>query len=369
MKRLLVFHPFLATYRLDLYNYLSNKFIFKAIFYNPKIKNLGFKKEILNQHAKFDFRYLRNGVSIGTQIVNFGIIKWLITFKPDIVLPHEFGFNTIATIIFRKILRYKIFITCDDSPQIAENCKGLRKVFRTYCITRIEGLIAVNPTTISILQKKYPKTKCEFLFFPIIQDESSLQLKLKRSKSIARDYILEHDLKNKFIFIYVGRLSAVKGLDLLISAFSVIHKNNSNTKLIIVGEGAEKTSLIAKTASLNIQDAVLFTGQKLEEELYAWYKLSQVFVLPSRHEPFGAVVNEALVSGCYTIVSNQVGACCLINNKNGRIFESGNQMELIELMEQSILNFDKSDESIEKTNLMFTSFQQKVIELIDFISR
>ena len=55
-----------------------------------------------------------------------------------------------------------------------------------------------------------------------------------------------------------------------------------------------------------------------------------MFILPSQFEPFGAVVNEALVAGCYVIVSDKVGAASLISSSNGSIFESNNQKQLAE---------------------------------------
>ena len=66
------------------------------------------------------------------------------------------------------------------------------------------------------------------------------------------------------------------------------------------------------------------------KDLYAWYYLADLFVLPSQFEPFGAVVNEALVAGCFVIVSDKVGAASLINSSNGSIFESNNEKQLAE---------------------------------------
>lgn len=368
MKKLLIFHPFLTTYRLDTYNYFTEKFDLKVILYYPDIKNLGFNKENLNKYANFDFLYLMKGISIGTQKINLGLIKWLVKFKPDIVMPHEFGFNAIAAILLRPILNYTIFITSDDSPKIAEDCKGFRQFLRTFCIKRIDGLILVNPKTIDILNEKYPLSNCRFFYYPIIQEEKNIQSKLARSIPIAENYLVQYNLKDKFIFLFVGRLVEVKGLDILIAAFSKVHKKNNHIRLILVGDGERKESLISLTRCFGLEDAIFFTGQKMEEELFAWYQLGQVFILPSRFEPFGAVVNEALVCGCKVIVSNQVGASCLVDNENGCVFKSENENELADFMQTSLTNVNRTDVFKQRKNRMNISFQTKTEELIDFIN-
>ena len=54
----------------------------------------------------------------------------------------------------------------------------------------------------------------------------------------------------------------------------------------------------------------------------AYYNLAQLFVLPSRYEPFGTVVNEALLAGCFTLCSQVAGAACLIEpGRNGALFD------------------------------------------------
>ena len=66
-------------------------------------------------------------------------------------------------------------------------------------------------------------------------------------------------------------------------------------------------------AELGIDANVRFVGRYEGEELTAWYRVSQVFALASHIERFGAVVNEALISGLPAVVSNNVGARILID--------------------------------------------------------
>jgi glycosyltransferase involved in cell wall biosynthesis len=68
-----------------------------------------------------------------------------------------------------------------------------------------------------------------------------------------------------------------------------------------------------------------------------------VLILPSRFEPWGLVINEAMASGNAIIASNKVGAGYdLIANKNGRIFESENVKDL----ENKIIYFIRNKKNI-----------------------
>jgi glycosyltransferase involved in cell wall biosynthesis len=70
---------------------------------------------------------------------------------------------------------------------------------------------------------------------------------------------------------------------------------NNDTILVLVGKGKLEEELKTMVAELEISNKVIFPGYFSGNELYAWYYAANVFILPSRYEPFGAVVNEALI--------------------------------------------------------------------------
>lgn len=114
--------------------------------------------------------------------------------------------------------------------------------------------------------------------------------------------------------------------------------------------------------SNSINDKVFFTGQLSGAELYAWYALADVFVLPSSFEPFGAVVNEALVAGCFVIVSDNVGANSLINEDNGLIVKANSEAELQRALKTSLTKI--SSKRYTKTNKMPFQFDE-LLEVLE----
>jgi glycosyltransferase involved in cell wall biosynthesis len=268
----------------------------------------------------------------------------------------------------KKILKYKIFVTCDDSPEMAKYSSKLKVFFRNLTIRNVDGLIVVHPDVAEFLAHNYRKTKCRFIFFPIIQNDEILVSRMKNAKIISENWIIDNNLLGKKIVLYVGRLAKEKAVDVLIKALYEVLKVESNTVLIIVGDGEEKIVLEELVDTLNLNEHVLFKGKLIGNPLYAWYNLAQIFVLPSIFEPFGAVVNEALVAGCYTIVSDKVGARCLINTKNGLIFNANNIKQLSDGIINFVTKIKPITNIVESENQMDKNFQFYYHNLIDFIT-
>ncbi len=164
---------------------------------------------------------------------------------------------------------------------------------------------------------------------------SSIRL-LKENSSIAEKDILKNELgiKDKFTFLFVGRLEEVKNVELLITAFGQLKKANPNISLLIVGDGSLRQSLERQVEENDIRD-VFFKGYVVFPEIVKYYKASDVFVLPSTYEPWGLVVNEAMTLGLPVIVSSDVGCRkdLVEDGINGFIFESNNMVDLQRKME------------------------------------
>ena len=117
-------------------------------------------------------------------------------------------------------------------------------------------------------------------------------------------------------FLFVGRLEKEKNLDLLIQAFA----NYPNLNLSIIGYGKEERFLRSK-ATKN----VLFLGEIKNKELSYYYQKADVLILPSKREPWGLVVEEALNNGTPVIVSDHVGCKDdLVSDETGLVFENDN---------------------------------------------
>lgn len=356
MRKLLIFYPFLASYRIDLCNRLAKDFKIKAILTDKQsnLDSLGFDLDAVNKSAQFDYKYTQKGVYFGRHLISsiyFNLIK---NYKPDIIWSHEFGIASVISILLKPIFKYKLFITCDDSLDMAINYENSwKRILRKFIIKNTDVLLVVSPLCKKHFENYYNNAKCKFVYFPIIQNDHILYKKINSTKILGENLIKKYGLYNKKIILIVARLDPVKNIDLLIESYKELHNNNNI--LVIVGDGKLKEHIKQKISAYNLENDVIMTGALTGDNLYAWYYISHFFVLPSWKECFGAVVNEALVAGCKCIVSSNAGASCLIDNNNGYVFQSGNKKDLKEKLFNLL-----ADNSIQKKheNLMSMSFER-----------
>jgi glycosyltransferase involved in cell wall biosynthesis len=112
------------------------------------------------------------------------------------------------------------------------------------------------------------------------------------------------------VILFASKLQTRKHADHLVTAYAQFLAGRDPTTapyLVIVGDGEERVRLEAQCRELKLHD-VRFAGFRNQTELPAYFHLADVFVLPSQHEPWGLIVNEAMAAGCAVIVSSDVGS-------------------------------------------------------------
>jgi len=111
------------------------------------------------------------------------------------------------------------------------------------------------------------------------------------------------------VILFASKLQQRKHCDHLIAAYRALlgSPNSPDPYLLIVGDGEERAALEARCRELNLT-GVRFAGFQNQSVLPRYFRLANVFVLPSRHEPWGLIVNEAMACGCPVIVSTDVGS-------------------------------------------------------------
>lgn len=142
------------------------------------------------------------------------------------------------------------------------------------------------------------------------------------------------------VFLYVGRLSRGKGLDVLLDAFGVLSRTSSTpVSLLIVGEGAEASRLKARCREEGLKD-VVFVGYL--PELTQAYGCADVFVFPTLGDPYGLVVDEAMASSLPVVSTRSAGEITLRikDGVNGFLVPAGNSAELLDRMQLLAVDAD-----------------------------
>lgn len=150
---------------------------------------------------------------------------------------------------------------------------------------------------------------------------------------------------NSPIYIFVGRLSPIKGLNYLIEAWSKFTKQiNNSATLLIVGSGPQESELKGLADRLDICN-LLFTGDVDYDQLAIYYKASDVFIIPTLQDNWSLVVPEAMAAGLPIICSKYNGCWPeLVTKENGWVFNPLNQREFVDTLTIAFNNRDSFTE-------------------------
>lgn len=135
----------------------------------------------------------------------------------------------------------------------------------------------------------------------------------------------------KVKLLFVGSLIPRKNVQIVMEAL----KDNSDIDFTLVGDGEERVKLevIAQKNRINTR----FLGIRPMNEVPEIMQQNDVLILPSLHDGWGAVVNEAMSLGLYVIVSDRCGAKALIvDDTDGLIFKSKDVSSLKESLKKVI---------------------------------
>lgn len=129
--------------------------------------------------------------------------------------------------------------------------------------------------------------------------------KFKYNEEIRNKIRKELKISKKDLLIgHVGRFTNQKNHSFLIDIFNEIHKQNKNTKLLLIGIGEKEQEIKEKVSTLNLTNNVIFSGfqSNVNEQMQAM----DIFLFPSKYEGLGIVLIESQASGLPSFTSDKV---------------------------------------------------------------
>lgn len=357
-QKAIYFFQYLPPWKIDVFNEMARIYDLTIVFWNVDCVGFTYNhQELLKKlNPEIDVKFLRNGINAGAHSLRLGINRIIHRISPQVIFSHEFAPITLQCVLTKalSVNRFRLVITTSDNVFMADSVHGIKAMARYFILRASDGIILYSSKVAAWYQQKFPFVKTAIC--PNIQNPKSLLANYELCYTIGQNYRNEYDLNGYRIMLYVGRLSHEKGIDLLLNAFAKVSHNG--WKLVVVGKGEEEKNLQAQAAQLGIVDDVVFAKFCSSEHLYAWYTLANFFVLPSRYEPFGAVVNEALVFGCPVLASKNIGAIDFINSSNGVIFDPNDDAQFVQALTDGLQKYGKCMHP--RPNLMTCSFEDSV---------
>jgi glycosyltransferase involved in cell wall biosynthesis len=133
----------------------------------------------------------------------------------------------------------------------------------------------------------------------------------------------------------LARLVHRKGVDIALDAASNLHKRGIPFRLLIGGDGPELENLKRQVDQLHLSDQVEFLGWITDIDTF--YDQVDIFCMPSRSEPFGLVLVDAMSRGRAVVASRTEGPLDIINDReDGYLFDVDDVDDLVAALESAL---------------------------------
>ncbi len=242
--------------------------------------------------------------------------------------------NSMHAMIAAKALGIPVLLRAEswlgDRPRRGPKLLA-KKAFFAGLAELVDAVLPIG-THNSIYWKHYLGDAVPQFLMPYAVDNTFFQQRSQGAGERRADLQQELGLEaGRPVILFASKLQTRKRCeDLLLAYADLVSGTGSDANLqhpylLIVGNGEERARLEA-LATERALAGVRFCGFKNQSELPRFFDLASVFVLPSRHEPWGLIVNEVMNAGRAVIVSDEVGCQpdLITDGVEGAVFPAGN---------------------------------------------
>lgn len=327
-----------SPYRIDFFNGLGSLCELTVLFERKVAKDRNEKWK--NNHFLTFKSHFLIGFPIGNDsAVSLEMLYFLSIKKFDIIVVGNYSTPTgILSILYMKMMKIPFIISADGGI-IKSDSKLIFKYKRLLISSAKAWLSSSNETTRYFEHYGARKNGIYIYPFTSISEKDVIDLPLsKNQKSIIRKDL---EIIEEKIILSIGRMIEVKGFDTLIKSVARIDKSIG---VYIVG-GKPLDEYIRLMKEYNIQN-IHFVDFQTQNDLLSYYKMSDLFVLPTRGDVWGLVINEAMANGLPVITTDKciAGIELIEDDVNGYIIPVDNE----ELLAEKIINLINDDEKMLK---------------------
>lgn len=264
--------------------------------------------------------------------------------KADIVL-----FSDLRTIInwqvadYIKRLRKPYGIFPFGQIQRDQGIKGMMKIlFDRLWVSDFVEMATFRFAQTEHEQKQYGKMfnisirKTNLLLLPV-ETKSKPVHNTKVTKEMRRWGIVQEDK----VYIFVGRIHYLKGIDISLEAFKELIPKHKNIKFLIVGRDDGDEIRLKSLIPNQLKSNIIFTGPLYNQQLYSLFSYSYCFIITPRfYEETSMAALEALACGV-PVISSQEASVPFLEEENAGILVENDQKRIIKAIKDS-LNFNMS---------------------------
>lgn len=270
--------------------------------------------------------------------------------QPDFIIIHLMTFIPLVLLFFFKY-KTKFVLRISGYPKL----NFIRSIFWRLVSDKLNIITTPTKSTLDLINSSniFSLDKIKYLPDPV------LNLSEIRKKKV-ENILTEKDFNSENIILSIGRLTRQKNFIFLIKSFKNLNEVYPNYKLIILGDGEERSKLQDMIKKFKLEKKIFLLGYK--KNIYPYLKKAQIFVLTSLWEDPGFVLIEAGFMNKIILTSDCPNGPkeLLAHGNNGFLFET-----------QSFKDFQKKFKEINESDKIFLlkkkiSFKKKIKEFTLF---
>jgi len=243
-------------------------------------------------------------------VMNPGLVRRIRGFRPDCLLIHGYSYLSHWLTVRWAIRSHTPYLLWGDSNSLQLDGRGLRsrlkQAWLEYFCRHAAGVLTIG-TLNQDFWRYYGVEPQRFFYAPLAVDNeyfASRAAGLRPRKQAERESL---GLPPGRLLLYAGRLVPNKNLEALLRVLAARRGSASAPlALALVGDGPERDRLAAIVRDLRLDAVYPFPFQS-QEALARFYAVADALILPSRSEPWGLVVNEAMAAGLPVLLSRSTG--------------------------------------------------------------
>lgn len=287
-----------APYRVSFFNELG-KLCDLTVLFERKSSD----ERELSWHD-YDFKNFEgiflNGINFkNDQAISVGFAKIISKNKFDHIIVGGYSTPTGALLISYLKLKKTPFILNIDGGMIKESESKLNVLIKKYFISSASAWLSTGKTGSKYLEH-YGANREKIFTYPFTTLKEIDILNRILNKDEKRELRKQLGLEGNRIILTVGQFIHRKGFDILINACSQIP---SDTSIYFVG-GSPTSEYLELKDALQLKN-IHFLGFKSKDEILSFYRAADVFVLPTREDIWGLVINEAMANGLPVVTTDR----------------------------------------------------------------
>ena len=198
-----------------------------------------------------------------------------------------------------------------------------------YCDRTITELIVPTKKAYDLFKKKYNVKRNIHIIPTGIEVERFYRENVdsKKINELMKKYKIK---KNDFVLIFVGRIAEEKNIPFIIDVMKDLIKQNSNLKMLIIGDGPDKERYEKYSKENGTDKNIIFTGKVPWDDIPAYYSVGTAFISASTTETQGLTIIEAMASSLPALcIDDESFSGTVIDDLNGYLFKDKDECKKV----------------------------------------